>query len=118
MENIKITKTEHPKPKPPIEGIPFGTYFTDHMFLMDYVEGQAGSIRALYPMVRSVWSPPRCVFHYAQEIFEGLKAYRTAQGSIQLFRPIENIRRMNSSGARLCIPASPRTYICRLSRSS
>jgi branched-chain amino acid aminotransferase len=81
MENIKITKTEHPKPKPPIEGIPFGTYFTDHMFLMDYVEGQGWINPRIVPYGPISLEPSAMVFHYAQEIFEGLKAYRTAQGA-------------------------------------
>lgn len=107
MENLKFTKTEHPKTKPAADGIPFGTYFTDHMFLMDYTGGKGWVNPRIVPYGPISLEPSAMVFHYAQEIFEGLKAYRTAGGSIQLFRPIENIRRMNSSGERLCIPVVP-----------
>ena len=107
MEQIALQKTDHLKAKPDIRGIPFGTFFTDHMFLMDYVKGQGWTNPRIVPYGPISLEPSAMVFHYAQEIFEGLKAYRTAEGKIQFFRPIENIRRMNDSGARLCIPAIP-----------
>ncbi|MDO4750396.1 MAG: branched-chain amino acid aminotransferase [Eubacteriales bacterium] len=107
MEMISIQKIEQPKQKPDIHGIPFGTYFSDHMFLMDYVKGQGWINPRIVPYGPLHLEPSAMVFHYAQEIFEGLKAYRRADGGIQLFRPIENIRRMNNSAERLCIPEIP-----------
>ena len=61
----------------------------------------------IVPYADFVLSPAAAVFHYGAEIFEGLKAYRTAEGKVQLFRPIENVRRMNNSAERLCMPQMP-----------
>ena len=107
VETIKIEKTATPKQKPEIEGIPFGSYFTDHMFLMNYEKGRGWFDPRIVPFSDLTLSPAAMVFHYAQEIFEGMKAYRSADGGIRLFRPTENIRRMNSSAERLCIPQIP-----------
>ncbi|HIW15965.1 MAG TPA: branched-chain amino acid aminotransferase [Firmicutes bacterium] len=104
MDKITIQRTSAPKAKPDVNGIPFGTYFTDHMFLMDYVKGQGWINPRIVPYGPISLEPSAMVFHYAQEIFEGLKAYRTAEGKIQLFRPYENIRRLNNSAERLCVP--------------
>ena len=104
MDKITIQRTSAPKAKPDVNGIPFGTYFTDHMFLMDYVKGQGWINPRIVPYGPISLEPSAMVFHYAQEIFEGLKAYRTAEGRIQLFRPYENIRRLNNSAERLCVP--------------
>ncbi len=105
--DITITRTTAPKQKPAIEGIPFGSYFSDHMFLMDYTKGQGWHDARIVPYGPLSLEPATMVLHYAQEIFEGLKAYRTASGSIQLFRPTENIARMNRSAEKLCIPQVP-----------
>ena len=105
--DITITKTTAPKQKPAIEGIPFGSYFSDHMFLMNYTEGKGWHDARIVPYGPLALEPTAMVFHYAQEIFEGLKAYRTASGAIQLFRPTENIARMNRSAEKLCIPQVP-----------
>lgn len=107
MQSINTQLTTAPKKKPDINGIPFGTYFSDHMFLMNYVAGQGWINPRIVPYGPFELEPSAMVFHYAQEIFEGLKAYRTAGGQIQLFRPEENIKRMNRSAERMCIPAVP-----------
>lgn len=107
VENIKIEKTAAPKVKPSTDGIPFGTYFSDHMFLMNYDEGKGWHDARIVPYGDLQLSPASMVFHYAQEIFEGMKAYRSDKGEVLLFRPEENIRRMNSSAERLCIPQIP-----------
>ena len=105
MEKITITKTASPKQKPSTDGLPFGTYFTDHMFLMDYEVGKGWFDPRIVPYGNIELEPSAMVFHYAQEVFEGMKAYRGVDGKIRFFRPLENIRRMNASGERLCIPA-------------
>ena len=105
--DITINRTTAPKQKPSMDGIPFGTYFSDHMFLMNYTEGQGWHDARIVPYGPLTLEPTTMVFHYAQEIFEGLKAYRTAEGRIQLFRPTENIARMNRSAEKLCIPHIP-----------
>ena len=104
---ITITRTTAPKQKPSMDGIPFGTYFSDHMFLMNYTQGIGWHDARIVPYGPLELEPTTMVFHYAQEIFEGLKAYRTAEGKVQLFRPTENIARMNRSAEKLCIPHIP-----------
>ena len=104
---ITVRKTTAPKQKPSMDGIPFGTYYSDHMFLMNYTAGTGWHDARIVPYGPLELEPTTMVLHYAQEIFEGLKAYRTAEGRIQLFRPIENIRRMNHSAEKLCIPQIP-----------
>ena len=104
---ITITRTTAPKQKPSMDGIPFGTYFSDHMFLMNYTEGTGWHDARIVPYGPISLEPTTMVFHYAQEIFEGMKAYRTAEGKVQLFRPTENIARMNRSAEKLCIPHIP-----------
>lgn len=101
---IKITKTTSPKTKPDQNNLGFGIHFTDHMFIMNYDEGQGWHDARIVPYGPFEIDPACMVLHYAQEIFEGLKAYRTADGSIQLFRPEKNMARMNVSCDRLCIP--------------
>jgi branched-chain amino acid aminotransferase len=101
---IKITKTTAPKQKPDQTALGFGQYYTDHMFIMNYDEGQGWHDARIVPYGPFEIDPASMVLHYAQEIFEGLKAYRTADGSIQLFRPEKNMARMNVSCDRLCIP--------------
>ncbi len=108
MLNIKITKTTSPKAKPVDESkLGFGKTFSDHMFIMDYTEGQGWHDARIVPYAPLSLEPSAVVFHYAQECFEGLKAYRTAEGKIQLFRPDCNARRMNNTQERLCMPAIP-----------
>lgn len=106
MLNIKITKTETPKIKP-TENLGFGKHFSDHMFIMDYSRERGWYDAGIVPYGNLCLSPAATVFHYGAEIFEGLKAYRTADGSVQLFRPIENVRRMNNSAERLRLPQMP-----------
>lgn len=108
MLNIKITKTTSPKAKPTDESkLGFGKTFTDHMFIMDYTLGQGWHDARIVPYAPISLDPSAVVFHYAQECFEGMKAYRTAENKIQLFRPDCNARRMNNTQDRLCIPEIP-----------
>ncbi len=104
MEKIKIERTSAPKPKCNANNVAFGTVFSDHMFMMNYKKGQGWHSPRIVPFAPIELSPAAAVLHYAPEIFEGLKAYRTPTGDIQLFRPTENIRRLNSSAERMCLP--------------
>ena len=104
---IDIIRTTNPRTKPEMKGIRFGTYFSDHMFLMNYTEGKGWYNPRIVPYGTIELEPSAMVFHYAQEIFEGMKAYRTEKGNIQLFRPMDNINRFNNSGVKLCIPHIP-----------
>ena len=105
--DIKITKTAHPKEKPDQKALGFGKYMSDHMFLMDYTEGIGWHDARIVPYAPIPMDPGAVALHYAQETFEGLKAYRTAEGKIQLFRPEMNARRMINSNRRLCMPPFP-----------
>ena len=107
VEKIKIEKASVLKEKPSLDGIPFGRYFSDHMFLVDYDEGRGWHDPRIVPFADFSLSPAAVVFHYAQEILEGMKAYRSPKGEVLLFRPIENARRLNSSADRMCIPQLP-----------
>ncbi|RBP57653.1 branched chain amino acid aminotransferase [Alkalibaculum bacchi] len=102
---ITVTRTNSPKVKPDESSLVFGHEFTDHMFVMDYKEGQGWYDPRIVPYGPLTLDPSTMVFHYGQETFEGLKAYKAEDGTIQLFRPKDNIRRMNQSNDRLCIPA-------------
>ncbi len=105
--NITITKTTTPKAKPDESALGFGKIFTDHMFMMDYNKETGWTNARIVPFENLSIHPASTVLHYGSEIFEGLKAYRRADGKVQLFRPIENIRRMNRSAERLCLPEIP-----------
>ena len=102
--DFKIEKATVKKEKPADQGLGFGRYFTDHMFLMNYNEEKGWHDGRIVPYGPLPLEPSAMVFHYAQELFEGLKAYRTKDGSIQLFRPQKNIERMNNTCDRLCVP--------------
>lgn len=102
---IQIKKTEHPSPKPEnLTGVGFGTQFTDHMFAMDFRAGAGWENARIEPLHNLSLHPACAVFHYGTEIFEGLKAYRTRSGAVQLFRPWDNITRLNDSAERMGLP--------------
>ncbi|MBR2376047.1 MAG: branched-chain amino acid aminotransferase [Clostridia bacterium] len=101
---IKITKTATPSEMPPEEKLGFGKVFTDHMFIMDYESGRGWYDARIVPFGRISLHPASTVLHYGAEIFEGLKAYRRADGGVQLFRPMENVKRMNRSAERMSLP--------------
>jgi len=101
---ISITKTTRPMIHPESDKLGFGKYFSDHMFLMDYSADKGWYNPRIVPFGPLELNPASTVLHYGAEIFEGLKAYRTPQGNVQLFRPMENILRLNRSAERLCLP--------------
>lgn len=105
--DIKIERSNHLKKKPSGEPLGFGQYFTDHMFTMDYTEGIGWHDAKIIPYGPIELDPACMVFHYAQETFEGLKAYKLQDGQIALFRPELNAHRLNQSNARLCMPEVP-----------
>ncbi len=108
---LSITKATTLKSHPKDDGLAFGNVFTDHMFNMDYSRKAGWHNPRIEPYSDFVLSPAAMVLHYGQAIFEGLKAYRTDSGAIQLFRPGENMRRLNASARRLCIPAFDETEV-------
>ena len=101
---IKITKTTTPGTMPSEDKLGFGKVFTDHMFIMDYSSDKGWHDARIVPFGRISLHPSSTVLHYGAEIFEGLKAYRRADGGVQLFRPMENIKRMNRSAERMSLP--------------
>ena len=107
MLDIKITKTTTPKEKPAKgAALGFGRIFTDHMFIMNYTEGKGWHDARIEPYHNLELSPASMVFHYGQEMFEGLKAYKNGDAAY-LFRPDMNAKRANASNERLCIPEIP-----------
>ena len=108
MLDIKFTPTATPKAKPaPGTKLGFGHVFTDHMFVMNYTEGQGWHDARIVPFENISLSPAAMVYHYGQEMFEGLKAYKDEAGNAYLFRPDMNAKRANNSNDRLCIPQIP-----------
>ena len=106
--DIKVTLNPNPKAKPAdTSALGFGKIFTDHMFCWSWTSEEGWHNPRIVPFERLSIHPASTVLHYGSEIFEGLKAYRRADGKVQLFRPIENIRRMNNSAERLCLPQMP-----------
>lgn len=105
MQEIRVELTKNPKEKPQDQSkLGFGNYYTDHMFLMNYDEGQGWHDPRIVPYAPIALDPAAMCLHYGQEVFEGLKAYRTNDGRILLFRPDRNMARLNVSNDRLCIP--------------
>ena len=106
MLDIKIERTTTPKEKPTGK-LGFGKIFTDHMFIMDYTNGKGWHDPRIVPFQDITLSPAAMVFHYGQEMFEGLKAYKGVNGETLLFRPDMNGKRTNDTNDRLCIPQIP-----------
>ncbi len=105
MLDIKYELTKNPKQKPAADDpLKFGTIFTDHMFIMNYEEGKGWINPRIVPYQPVVLEPSAMVFHYGQEMFEGLKAYKSSDGRVLLFRPDKNIERANKTNRRICIP--------------
>ena len=101
---LNITKADQLKTKPDDSKLSFGTIFTDYMFNMDYNPQDGWHNPRIEPYAPINMDPATMVLHYGQGVFEGLKAYRTETGAVQLFRPKDNFKRMNNSSRLLCIP--------------
>ncbi|MYL69366.1 branched-chain amino acid aminotransferase [Halobacillus litoralis] len=102
--SLNIVEATHKKTKPESEKIPFGRTFTDHMFVMDYEEDKGWHEPRIVPYEPLTLDPAAMIFHYGQTVFEGLKAYRTDDNRVLLFRPEKNFERLNLSSDRLSIP--------------
>lgn len=101
---FSVELTKNPKQKPDPNSLRFGTVFTDHMFVMDYDPENGWHDGKIVPYGPLALDPATVVFHYGQEMFEGLKAYKTKEGKVQLFRPDMNAKRTNNTNKRMCIP--------------
>jgi len=102
--DFSITLTTTPKPKPDPDTLKFGKLFTDHMFVIDYATGKGWHDGRIVPYGPLSLDPASSVLHYGQEMFEGMKAYRTPDGRVQLFRPYMNAERVRRSNERMCMP--------------
>lgn len=102
-----IQKTTTPKVKPDPDTLKFGKAFTDHMFVMDYSTERGWHDGRIVPYGPLMLDPAAACLHYAQQMFEGLKAYKTDDGRILLFRPDMNAKRTNKTNERMCIPGLP-----------
>ena len=101
---IKVELSKNLKQKPDMDNLGFGQYYTDHMFEMDYTEGIGWHDPRIVHYHKLEMDPASMVLHYGQSTFEGLKAYKTPDGTIRLFRPEKNFERLNTSNERLVIP--------------
>jgi len=104
---IKIERAKTLKEKPDQNNLGFGKYFTDHMFVIDWDKDTGWHDARIVPYAPIPMDPATMVLHYAQETFEGLKAYRNPDGDILLFRPEMNARRMINSNKRICMAELP-----------
>ncbi|MCM3760787.1 branched-chain amino acid aminotransferase [Alkalihalobacillus oceani] len=104
-DRLEIIKSTKRKTKPDAKNLVFGKQFSDHMLMMDYHEGEGWINPRIVPYEPITLDPAAMVFHYGQSVFEGLKAYRTEDERILLFRPEKNLQRLNRSSDRLSIPA-------------
>lgn len=104
QKSLSITKTTLNKQKPVSDQLAFGRYFTDHMLIIDYHIDKGWYDPRIVPYQPIALDPASMVFHYGQTVFEGMKAYLTDQGEVNLFRPEKNMERLNRSNERMCIP--------------
>lgn len=108
MEQLKISLSKQLKQKPKTENeLGFGHIFTDHMFLMEHSTKKGWHNAVVKPFEDFTLSPAAAVFHYSQTVFEGLKAYKGGR----MFRPWDNMKRLQSSAKRLCIPAFDEKFV-------
>lgn len=110
-QSIHMELSTVSKEKPQADQLQFGRIFTDHMFVMDYSATKGWHNAAIVPYQPITIDPSAMVFHYAQSVFEGLKAFRTADNEIQLFRPKKNLERLNRSSSRLVIPEIDEEFV-------
>lgn len=108
---IKFEESNSLKEKIEPNKLGFGKYFTDYMFVMDYNQENGWHDAKIIPYGNLSLSPASAVFHYGAEVFEGLKAYKTPDGKVQLFRPEENIKRLNSSAERIRLPLLDEDFV-------
>lgn len=102
--NIRIERSQNRRQRPDESSLGFGKYFTDHMLLVDWTEEKGWHDARIVPYGPLALEPSAAVLHYGQELFEGMKAFRGADGAVRLFRPDMNCRRMNAGAKRICMP--------------
>lgn len=111
MVELSITRVDKPGTLPDEDKLGFGKYFTDHMFVMDYSRDKGWHSPRIVPYGEFPIYPSALVFHYGQAVFEGMKAYKTADNKIVLFRPRDYLNRLNRSNDYVCIPPIDVEYV-------
>src|SRR5438270_13969751 len=101
---LPVRHPSAPKPKPKESELGFGKFFTDHVLLVDFNPEQGWHDARIEPYGPIPMDPAAGVFHYGQAMFEGLKAFRAADGAVNLFRPAHHCDRMARGAPRLCLP--------------
>ena len=104
MGNISLELVKTRKPIPADDTLGFGKIFTDHMFVMDYEEEKGWFNPRVVPLDTVTMSTAAAVLHYGQAIFEGIKAFRTKDNKVALYRPVDHLKRLNNSANYVCIP--------------
>lgn len=104
-QQLEVINNTSKKEKPMKDQVPFGTTFTDHMYILEYQTEKGWYDPKIVPYGPISLDPAAMIFHYGQTVFEGMKAYHTEDGRILLFRPEKNFERLNLSSERLSIPA-------------
>ena len=104
MDSINITRATKLAAKPEDSSLGFGQKFSDHWFRYDYDEGKGWHDARILPYAHLPLNPAAAVLHYAQAVFDGLKAFHGVDGKIRLFRPKKHVERLNRSAERLCMP--------------
>ncbi|MFT8364139.1 MAG: branched-chain amino acid aminotransferase [Sporolactobacillus sp.] len=110
-QSITFVKNSQLKAKPESEQLGFGKFFTDYMFEMDFSDEDGWHDPRIVPYAPIALDPAAMIFHYGQEVFEGMKAYRAVDGRILLFRPDKNMKRLNQSCVRLNIPEVDEQFV-------
>jgi len=105
IQSITVHATTHPRPHAPESELGFGRIFTDHMFMMEHSNEKGWHNPRIEPYGSLTLDPAAAVFHYGQAMFEGFKAFRTADGRVLLFRPDRHCHRMSEGAKRLCMPS-------------
>lgn len=106
--NIQTILSSHRRTKPPVKDLGFGKYFSDHMFTAQYSKSEGWHQAQVRPYEALSLDPAASVLHYGQALFEGMKAFRQANGRIVLFRPEYNWLRLCAGAERLCMQAPPK----------
>lgn len=102
--DLKKTLTKEPRPLPPSKGLVFGEQFADHMLTAEWHAEKGWSAPEIKPLENLSLHPGASVLHYGIELFEGMKAFCGVDGKARLFRPMENVKRLNSSAVTMCLP--------------
>jgi len=110
LNNIQVTLSKSKKEKPAANTLEFGRTFTDHMFIADYTEGKGWTDSRIVPYEPLQIDPAAIIFHYGQTVFEGLKAYKSEEGKVRLFRPEQNMKRLNKSSDRISMPQMDESF--------